>query len=59
MRERVQASSSDRDLKRGFGGIVDIEFILQMFRIKYGRASIRAVREPNTWKALDALHAAS
>ena len=58
MRERVQASSSGRDLKRGFGGIADIEFILQMFRIKYGQTHA-AVREPNTWKALDALLACS
>jgi glutamate-ammonia-ligase adenylyltransferase len=54
MRERVQANSSGRDLKRGFGGIADIDFILQMFRIKYGQVH-PAVREPNTWKALDAL----
>jgi len=54
MRERVQASSTGRDLKRGYGGIADIEFILQMFRIKHGREHA-AVREPNTWKALDAL----
>ncbi len=37
MRERVQASGSERDLKRGFGGIIDIEFIVQMFRLKYGK----------------------
>ena len=54
MRERVQASSSGRDLKRGFGGIGDIEFILQMFLIKYGKTHLE-LREPNTWKALDAL----
>lgn len=56
MRERVQASGSRRDLKRGFGGIVDIEFLVQMFRLKYGR-SHPEVRHPNTWKALAACHA--
>ena len=54
MRERVQASGSDRDLKRGFGGIIDIEFIAQMFRIKYGK-ELPEVRDPNTWKSLEAL----
>jgi glutamate-ammonia-ligase adenylyltransferase len=54
MRERVEASGSDRDLKRGFGGIIDIEFIAQMFRLKYGQ-EFTGVRHPNTWKTLDAL----
>ena len=54
MRERVQASGSERDLKRGFGGIIDIEFIVQMFRLKYG-GEFPAVRHPNTWQSLDAL----
>jgi glutamate-ammonia-ligase adenylyltransferase len=57
MRGRVEASGSKRDLKRGFGGIVDIEFIVQLYRIKYGRAH-PAVRDPNTWHALDAMHEA-
>ena len=42
MRERLEASGSERDLKRGFGGIVDIEFLVQMFRLKYGRTCRRA-----------------
>jgi glutamate-ammonia-ligase adenylyltransferase len=54
MRLRVEASGSKRDLKRGFGGIVDIEFLVQMYRLKYGRTN-SAVRDPNTWQALDAL----
>ena len=57
MRERLEASGSERDLKRGFGGIVDIEFLVQLFRLKYGRAS-PALRTTNTWEALDALRAA-
>jgi glutamate-ammonia-ligase adenylyltransferase len=54
MRERVQDSGSDRDLKRGFGGISDVEFLVHLFRIKYGN-SIPALRVTNTWEALDAL----
>ncbi len=54
MRERVEAAGSDRDVKRGFGGIIDVEFLVQLFRLKYGR-TLPAVRPPNTWEALDAL----
>ena len=57
MRGRVQASGSKRDLKRMFGGIVDIEFIVQMYRLKYGRA-IPSLRQANTWLTLDAIHEA-
>ena len=56
MRERLQASGSQRDLKRGKGGIVDIEFIVQMYRLKYGRRHPE-VRHPNTWQALDGIRA--
>jgi glutamate-ammonia-ligase adenylyltransferase len=54
MRGRVEASGSKRDLKRGKGGIIDIEFLVQMYRLKYGR-TILPLRDPNTCKALDAL----
>ncbi|HXG11295.1 MAG TPA: bifunctional [glutamate--ammonia ligase]-adenylyl-L-tyrosine phosphorylase/[glutamate--ammonia-ligase] adenylyltransferase, partial [Gemmataceae bacterium] len=57
MRERLEASRSERDLKRGFGGIVDVEFLVQLFQLKYGR-DLPALRTGNTWEALDALHAA-
>jgi glutamate-ammonia-ligase adenylyltransferase len=57
MRERLEASGSQRDLKRGFGGIVDVEFLVQLFQLKYGRA-VPALRTPNTWEALDALQGA-
>ena len=56
MRERLEASRSERDLKRGFGGIVDVEFIVQLFKLKYARTR-PALRAPNTWDALDALFA--
>src|SRR5262245_45298747 len=55
MRQRVEAAGSDRDLKRGYGGIVDIEFLVQMFRLKYGK-DFAEVRQPNTWNTLAALH---
>jgi glutamate-ammonia-ligase adenylyltransferase len=55
MRSRVEASGSKRDLKRGCGGIIDIEFLVQMYRLKYGRQHPE-LRQPNTWQTLDALH---
>jgi [glutamine synthetase] adenylyltransferase / [glutamine synthetase]-adenylyl-L-tyrosine phosphorylase len=54
MRERMEASRSERDLKRGFGGIVDVEFIVQMFQLKYGTA-LSILRNGNTWESLAAL----
>lgn len=55
MRERLEASRSDRDLKRGFGGIVDIEFLVQLFQLKYAR-DLPTLRTGNTWEALKVLH---
>jgi glutamate-ammonia-ligase adenylyltransferase len=54
MRQRLEASRSERDLKRGFGGIVDIEFLAQLFKLKYGR-QFAALRITNTWDVLRAL----
>jgi [glutamine synthetase] adenylyltransferase / [glutamine synthetase]-adenylyl-L-tyrosine phosphorylase len=57
MRDRLEASGGERDLKRGFGGMMDVEFLLQLFRLKYGRG-LPALRATNTWDALDALRSA-
>jgi glutamate-ammonia-ligase adenylyltransferase len=54
MRKRLEASRSERDLKRGFGGLVDVEFLVQLFQLKYG-GRLPSLRKPNTWEALDAL----
>lgn len=54
MRDRIEASRSERDLKRRFGGIIDIEFLVQLFKLKYGQAR-PPLRVANTWEALDAL----
>src|SRR5262249_22779575 len=56
MRERLEASRSQRDVKRGFGGIVDVEFVVQLFQLQCGR-DLPALRTGNTWEALDALRA--
>jgi glutamate-ammonia-ligase adenylyltransferase len=57
MRERLEASRGARDLKRGFGGLVDVEFLVQAFQLKYAR-QVEALRTPNTWQALAALREA-
>lgn len=54
MRERLEASRSERDLKRGFGGMVDIEFLVQLLQLKEGRDR-PTLRQTNTWQALAAL----
>jgi glutamate-ammonia-ligase adenylyltransferase len=57
MRDRLEASGSERDLKRGVGGIVDVEFLVQMFQLKYGPADA-SVRAANTRIAMERLRAA-
>jgi glutamate-ammonia-ligase adenylyltransferase len=54
MREKLESAASSRSLKRGPGGLVDIEFIVQMSQIKYGRDKPSIVRT-NVWESLDAL----
>jgi len=56
MRERLEASRSERSLKRGFGGIADIEFLVQLLQLKYAGAA-PDLRATNTWDALAALSA--
>lgn len=56
MRKRPEETASRGDLKRGAGGIVDIEFLAQMLQLRYGRER-PDVRSPNTLSALAALAA--
>ena len=57
MRTRLEATASARSLKRGPGGLVDVEFLVQLLQLKYGREQ-PAVLRPNLWDALDAIEAA-
>jgi glutamate-ammonia-ligase adenylyltransferase len=56
MRQKLEATAGARSLKRGPGGIVDVEFVVQLFQLKYGREHPGILR-PNVWDALDALEA--
>ena len=49
MRKKLEETASRTNLKRGPGGIVDVEFIAQMLELRHG------VTEPNTLLALDRL----
>jgi glutamate-ammonia-ligase adenylyltransferase len=56
MRKRLEAGHS-RDLKRGVGGLVDVEFVVQLLQLRHaaGRPELQSA---NTRDALDALHTA-
>ncbi|HVX63548.1 MAG TPA: bifunctional [glutamate--ammonia ligase]-adenylyl-L-tyrosine phosphorylase/[glutamate--ammonia-ligase] adenylyltransferase [Pirellulales bacterium] len=57
MRRRMEETAPPGNIKRGPGGIVDIEFLVQMLQLKHGRKN-PGLRSPNTLTALAALHAA-
>lgn len=57
MRQRLEETATPRNLKRGPGGTVDIEFAVQMLQLKH--AAIHPdVLTPGTLDAISALHAA-
>jgi glutamate-ammonia-ligase adenylyltransferase len=58
MREKMQATATEQNLKRGAGGTVDIEFCVQMLQLRYG-AEHPAVLEPGTLAAIQALEDAA
>jgi [glutamine synthetase] adenylyltransferase / [glutamine synthetase]-adenylyl-L-tyrosine phosphorylase len=55
MRRRMEENAPENNIKRGPGGIVDIEFLVQMLQLKYGRDN-PAIRNPNAVTALSLLH---
>jgi glutamate-ammonia-ligase adenylyltransferase len=57
MRRRMEENALPMNLKRGPGGIVDIEFLVQMLQLEHG-AENPALRNPNTLTALAVLHEA-
>jgi glutamate-ammonia-ligase adenylyltransferase len=54
MRLRMEDGASKRNLKRGPGGTVDTEFLVQMLQLKHG-AGDSSIRIPGTLDALTAL----
>ena len=57
MRPRLEETAAAGDLKRGPGGLVDIEFLVQMLQLQHARKN-PGLRTPNTLAALAELHAA-
>ena len=53
MRRRLEESRGPNDLKRGFGGLADIEFLVQYLQLRH--ADHPEVARTNLWEALDAL----
>ena len=56
MRQKLESTASPNSLKRGRGGLVDVEFIVQLLQLKYGR-DCPEIRRSNAWDALEALAA--
>ena len=56
MRRKLEDSRGPHDLKRGFGGLADIEFLVQYLQLRH--ADPPEVARTNLWEALDALLAA-
>ncbi|MEX0939359.1 MAG: hypothetical protein WDZ59_15960 [Pirellulales bacterium] len=54
MRARLEETASPRNLKRGRGGTVDVDFLVQMLQLKHGGRNPQ-VRVPGTLAALAAL----
>ncbi|MBM4050109.1 MAG: bifunctional [glutamate--ammonia ligase]-adenylyl-L-tyrosine phosphorylase/[glutamate--ammonia-ligase] adenylyltransferase, partial [Planctomycetes bacterium] len=57
MRKRLESTAAGMDVKRGAGGVVDIEFLAELLCLKHGREHPR-LQTPNTLDALHELHAA-
>jgi [glutamine synthetase] adenylyltransferase / [glutamine synthetase]-adenylyl-L-tyrosine phosphorylase len=54
MRDRLETSAPVRSLKRGPGGMTDVEFLVQAFQMRLGHEH-PAVCRTNIWDCLDAL----
>ncbi len=57
MRAKLEGAANPRSLKRGRGGLADVEFAVQLLQLRHGRTH-PDVLKANVWDALDALAAA-
>jgi glutamate-ammonia-ligase adenylyltransferase len=57
MRRKLEGSRGPKDLKRGSGGLTDLEFIAQFLMLAHASRSSELLRT-NLWDAFDALRAA-
>ena len=56
MRRKLEASRGPADIKRGVGGLADVEFLVQSLQLRHARQA--SIIQPNLWDALDSLRAA-
>ncbi len=57
MRKKLEGACHRHDLKRGYGGIADIEFVVQYLQLTHAGRFPEILR-PNLWDALEALRRA-
>ena len=57
MRRKLEEARARNDLKRGYGGLADIEFLVHYLQLAHASAHPDVLR-PNLWDALDALRRA-
>ncbi|MGL4943423.1 MAG: bifunctional [glutamate--ammonia ligase]-adenylyl-L-tyrosine phosphorylase/[glutamate--ammonia-ligase] adenylyltransferase [Thermoguttaceae bacterium] len=57
MRQRLQDANPNDRIKRGPGGLLDVEFLVQMLQLRYGAKRV-GIRHANTLSALEKLYAA-
>jgi glutamate-ammonia-ligase adenylyltransferase len=55
MRRRLESRARGRDVKRGFGGIVDVEFVAECLKLTHGHRLPR-LRRPDTAGVIAAAH---
>ncbi len=58
MRRKRVESGRRNDLRRGVGGLADLEFVVQYLMLVHAATQPELLR-PNLWEALDALHRAA
>jgi [glutamine synthetase] adenylyltransferase / [glutamine synthetase]-adenylyl-L-tyrosine phosphorylase len=56
MRAKLEGSTNPRSLKRGRGGLADVEFAVQLLQLRHGRDHPEVLK-PNVWEALEVLAA--
>lgn len=54
MRTKLEAKTCARNIKRGRGGLTDVEFLVQWLQLKHGRERPR-ILTPNVWDAIEVL----
>ena len=50
MRHRLEAAAPPGNLKRGPGGLVDIEFLVQVLQLKYAHEHPESARDRHAWR---------